>query len=199
MTCSPFFQHLANYVPDVDTGSAFFEGWYFRYNVNTTWLPLSQLVAYIGISIYGWAFINLVNCQRKNPFTSGNSHYKDFKMFLVMTPILFFISGLVVLRSAHDLSGYCSSNDLASQESKTIYLKMAPEEVENIDELSAVLETEDSMVLLFHSIQRANYMKNLGGQADPACKTYSQEEIYGWNQHLWVAGFFLLGLQFTHA
>jgi len=30
------------------------------------------------------------------------------------------------------------------------------------------------------------------------CETYTQEEIYKWNQGLWVMGFFLLGLQFTH-
>ena len=130
LTGSPVFEHLAARIPDLDTGSSLFEGWYYRYMVNTTWLPLSQLVAFLGLGIYGWAFINLVNCQRKNPFTSGNAHYKDFKMFVIMTPILFFISGLVVLRSAHDLSGYCSStNDLASQDSKTIYLKMTHEEV----------------------------------------------------------------------
>ena len=42
-------------------------------------------------------------------------------------------------------------------------------------------------------------MKSLGAQDEPVCKTYTQDEIYAWNQHLWVMGFFLLGLQFTHA
>lgn len=154
VTFSPVFEHLAAQIPDFNTKSQVFQLWYYRYTVDTTWLPVSQLVAFFGLAIYGWAFINLVNCQRKNPFTSGNSHYWDFKLLLMMTPLLFFISGLVTLRSAHDLSGYCTgSNDLANSDGgKTIYLKMAHEQVENIDELSAVLETDDSMVLLFHTI-----------------------------------------------
>ena len=95
------------YVPDLDTGSQLFEQWYYRYTVNTTWLPLSQFVAFYALAVYGWAFINLVNCQRKNPFTSGNAHYKDIKIMLLVAPLIFFISGLVVFRQANDLSGYC--------------------------------------------------------------------------------------------
>ena len=98
MFFSPMWEHLSSYVPDVDTGSELFEKWYYRYTVETTWLPLSQLAAYFGLALYGWCFINLVNCQRKNPFTSGNNHYKDIKMMLMMTPLLYFISGLVVFR-----------------------------------------------------------------------------------------------------
>ena len=200
MFFSPIFEHLSSYVPDVDTGSEFFEKWYYRSTVETTWLPLSQLVALFGLSIYGWCFINLINCQRKNPFTSGNEHYKDIKMMLLMTPILFFFSGIVVLRDAHDLSGYCAQNDAngAVHNGKTIYLQMSPEDSANVDTLSAVLETDDDLVLLFHTIQQSNYLKSYGGQNAPACKTYTQEEVYAYNQHFWVAGFFLLGLQFTH-
>ena len=67
-----------------------------------------------------------------------------------------------------------------------------------MDTLSAVLESDDDLVLLFHTVQQSNYLKNYGGQIAPACKTYTQEEVYAYNQHFWVAGFFLLGLQFTH-
>ena len=107
MFFSPIFESWAAYVPDIDTNSMLFEKWYYRYTVKTTYFPLSQFVAFAGLSIYGWMFINVVNCQRKNPFTSGNGHYKDFKILLVMIPILFLMSGLVVFRQANDLSGYC--------------------------------------------------------------------------------------------
>ena len=38
---SPMFEHLGSYVPDIDTGSMLFEKFYYRYSVDTTWLPLS--------------------------------------------------------------------------------------------------------------------------------------------------------------
>lgn len=78
-TFSPLILNLAAFVPDFDTGSQLYEHWYYRYTVNTTWFPLSQFVAFMGLAIYGWTFINLINCQRNNPFTDGNNSYKSFK------------------------------------------------------------------------------------------------------------------------
>jgi len=79
------------------------------------------------LSIYGWMFINLVNMERKNPFTSGNMHYRDFKIMLMVAPIIFLMSGLVVFRQANDLSGYCQSQDNGeNHHGKTIYLQMSP-------------------------------------------------------------------------
>ena len=95
------------YLPDVNTGSELYEQWYYRYTVNTSWLPLSQFVAFIGLAVYGWAFINLVNMQRKDPFISGNyAHYLDIKQMLLVAPIIFFFSGVVIFRQANDLAGY---------------------------------------------------------------------------------------------
>jgi len=121
-------------------------------------------------------------------------------MLLMMAPLLFFVSGLVCFRDSHDLSGYCNQSDANGtlHDGKTIFLKMSPEDADNVDTLSAVLATDDDLVLLFHTIQNSNYLKNYMGTEDPTCKTYTQEEVYAWNQHLWVSGFFLLGLQFTH-
>jgi len=182
---SPIFESWAAYVPDIDTNSKMFESWYYRYSVNTTYFPLSQFVAFMGLSVYGWAFINLINCQRKNPFTSGNNTYKDIKILLIVAPIIFLLSGVVIFRQANDLSGYCGQQSEeangASHHGKTIFLKMSEEDASNVDTLGAVLETEDDMVLLFHTLQQSNYLKSYKGRAEPACETYTQEEIFKWN------------------
>jgi hypothetical protein len=60
-------------------GSALYEKIYFRGEVNTTWFPLAQFASYYVLSVVGWAMINTVNCERKNPFTSGNNDYVSFK------------------------------------------------------------------------------------------------------------------------
>ena len=181
---SPVWESWAAYIPDIDTKSSLFESWYFRETVNTTYFPLSQLFAYMGLSITGWTFINLVTLQKKNPFTSGNNHYKDFKILLIMAPIIFLMSGAIVLRQANDLSGYCdqqSEEGANGPHGKTFYLKMSHEDALNVDTLGAVLETDDDMVLLFHTLQESNYMKSYKGRAEPACEIYTQEEIYKWN------------------
>ena len=85
-----------------------FESFYDRYTFKSTWFPVSQLVACFLFNIIGWTFINLFNCSRSNPFTSGNGGYKDFKKLLLFTPVFFLLSGLVIYRSRHSLSGYCS-------------------------------------------------------------------------------------------
>lgn len=58
---------------------------------------------------------------------------------------------------------------------------MSEEDASNVDTLGAVLETEDDMVLLFHTLQQSNYLKSYKGRAEPACETYTQEEIFKWN------------------
>ena len=58
---------------------------------------------------------------------------------------------------------------------------MSPEDAANVDTLSAVLESDDDLVLLFHTVQQSNYLKNYGDQVAPACKTYTQEEVYAYN------------------
>ena len=95
---SPLWLNLGSLVPDIDTKSKFYENWHYRYIVNTTWFPVSSFVAYMLLCISGWVFINWFNCQRANPFTSGNKHYKDFYIMLAVAPILFLFSGNIVLR-----------------------------------------------------------------------------------------------------
>lgn len=125
---SPLILNIAAFVPDIDTGSQLYQNWYYRYTVNTTWFPLSEFLAFLGLSIYGWVFINIVNIRRKNPFTSGNNTYKDFKTMLICVPIIFILSGVIMFRQTHDLSAYCKTSSNGLNESKTIYLKASGEQ-----------------------------------------------------------------------
>jgi len=88
-------------------GSKLFETIYYRGEVKTTWFPFAQLVSYFGLSILGWAMINTVNCERKNPFTSGNNDYRSFKQLLIAVPIVFCYSVIAIQRQKYDLNGYC--------------------------------------------------------------------------------------------
>lgn len=78
----------------------YFDNIYYRYFVHTKFLPLQQLVYYSIMMIMGFMFINLVNLrnERKNPFKGSDGTYKDFKILLILCFVLFFASGIVVLR-----------------------------------------------------------------------------------------------------
>lgn len=52
--------------------------------------------------------INTVNCERKNPFTSGNSNYRSFMYLLLVVPIIFCDSVINIQRQRYDLNGYCT-------------------------------------------------------------------------------------------
>jgi hypothetical protein len=84
-----------------------YESFYFRGEVNTTYFPLAQFATYYLMSILGWAMINMVNCERKNPFTSGNDNYRSFKQLLMVVPVIFALSVINIWRQRYDLNGYC--------------------------------------------------------------------------------------------
>lgn len=109
--CAQYIVPIQDVIPNFDTGSTFFEQWYFRDMVNTTWFPLAQAILYLIMIILGWAFINVVNMKRSNPFTSGNLTYGSFVIMLKITPLFFMLSGIVALRQREDLSGYCPPED----------------------------------------------------------------------------------------
>lgn len=62
--------------------------------------------------IVGFTFVEVVNLQneRKNPFKGKDGTYKDITLTAVFSLVFFFICGIVVLRSKHDLSNYCASD-----------------------------------------------------------------------------------------
>jgi len=106
------------------------------------------------LSAYGWGFINIVNMRRKNPFWSGNDSYEDFKMLMIVTPIIFMLSGILVFRQKHDLSSYCTSSSINHFDGlKTIFLKSSGEKTyTDYSALQIVLKSDDDMMLLLHSL-----------------------------------------------
>lgn len=77
--------------------------------VNTTYFPVGQLFAQMGIACFGWAFVNVVTLRRTDPFTSGNGSHESFKKLLWLVPIVFMYSTINTQRQSHDLDGYCTT------------------------------------------------------------------------------------------
>lgn len=103
-----------NFVTDFDTQLSIFETVYYRITVNTTWFSLSQFLVFIAMNAIGFMFINRVNMLRKDPFTSGNNTHHAFKLVITLfAPLFFIMSGMVTKRQAHDLSGYCVSEQIS--------------------------------------------------------------------------------------
>ena len=108
--------------------------------VNTTWFPLADFFAFMGLAVYGWTFISLFNCFRTNPVSSGNHSFKDFALFLPLSILVFFMSGIIVWRQKNDLSGYCTASAGAGHSGgKHIFLR----ESEPSAQISSVLGTEN--------------------------------------------------------
>ena len=188
-------------VPDVDTGSETFANWYYRLTVYSSWFPSAQFVMFLAMGIYGWSFVNLVTLQRKNPFTSGNDSYGSFKKMLILVPILFMFSGLIVLRQTEDLSEYCKEHQTANGYSKHVAMLKQGYSAESVSALKNVIATEDRNMLFLHSLQMTNYLGAIETrhQVSPDCHIYTSEEVFNWNFYMWTLGFLLLGIQFTHA
>jgi hypothetical protein len=164
------------------------------------------------LNIIGWSFINLINCSRSNPFTSGNGGYKDFKKLLLFTPIFFLVSGLVVYRSRHSLDGYCDSPNheiyltdphtlnLAQQNVAT-KIKPQPDKQSSVQYFTLDGDI-DTTLLFMHSFAQNDVFKSPtvaeDKEQDPACYEYSDEEVFDFNWSHFVIGFFFLGLQYTH-
>jgi len=143
--------------------------------------------------------INTVNCQRKNPFTSGNNDYVSFKQLLMAVPVIFLYSVIDIHRSAYDMEGYCIQ-PVASVHPVT-YLKQSYESAHDPLALDAIYndQVDDEIVMLMHSITQMNYlgeMDKLGHNY--ACIKYTDVEIFNYNFFVWCSSFFFIGLQFTH-
>ena len=189
---SALFVKIAMFFPDVNTGSSAFENFYYRVVVNTTWFPLAQFVSFMALMVFGWTYVNAVTLKRWNVFTSGNKSDAAFKKMLMLSPVLFLASGLIVMRQKQDLAGYCqNANDYRHR----VILQAAPEEPLNV--LKGVLKADDPNVVLIHTLQTANYLRAFATPAE--CHVYTDDEIFNYNFWLWTAGFILLGINFSHA
>lgn len=142
----------------------------------------------MAMNVVGWMYINRVNMQRKDPFTSGNGGHEGFKKLMILfAPLMYFMSGNVVKRQAHDLSGYCEqTNDMVALTMLRDSNMIAPHELSH--------SISDSTLRLFHSIGELNLA---GENTLPECHVYTNMELFKYNYLIWTLGFFA-GLQWTH-
>ena len=61
-----------------------------------------------------------------------------------------------------------------------------------------MLESNDDTLLLLHTLQQGDYMREFKHAEYPTCIEYTKEEIFNWNFWLWTASYLLLGVQFTN-
>jgi hypothetical protein len=82
---------------------------YYRYYVNTEYLPLPTLFFYILMQAIGFSFVRLINLKKPYPFARGNNYddYSDVKRCLKYGVIVFFISSIIVLKHKYSMSSYC--------------------------------------------------------------------------------------------
>ena len=66
--------------------------------MNTTYFPLGQFVSYMALMIYAWTYVRCVTLKSKDPFSSGNKGHKSFFKMLLIAPLIFCASGLIVMR-----------------------------------------------------------------------------------------------------
>lgn len=131
--------------------------------------------------IMGFMFINIVNLryERKNPFKGSDGTYKDFKIMLVLCIVLFFTSGIVVLRHNEDLKSYCEG----SHRKEFIH-----------DPAITNINTKASLHKLFMSIDQMNYSHRMVKTlSTPGCHEYSAEEVFSYNYFIWTLGY-IIGL-----
>lgn len=143
--------------------------------------------------VYGWTYVNWVTLKRSNPFTSGNGHYLDIKILLFCAPILFLLSGVIVLRQPHDLSGYCTTPEQG--QASRIMLKASHEDKMLWAE-KVITEQQDEMILL-HTLQHANYLGDYQS-VTPECRTYTSDEVMSYNLWAWATAFIIFGINFSH-
>ena len=79
------------------------------------------------------------------------------------------------MRSRHDLSGYCTDQDEASNEGHKTH--MLRESLLGDDDETSTVPTSEEFV---------------------GCHEYTDDEIFNWNFNYWTVGFLLFGIQFSH-
>jgi hypothetical protein len=81
---------------------------YFRGNrvYNTTFFPWSNLVYYLCMNALGHMYVNTANLnfERKHLLHSNHRHNRDFYMALLIAPVLFLLSSIMILRSPFSIT-----------------------------------------------------------------------------------------------
>lgn len=83
---------------------------YDRPGFNTFYFPISKLLIHAFLCVAGFIFVNLVPNLNKSPkvLWSKKTSYEDFtRLMLIWSPIIFFLTSLITIRSKKDLVNYC--------------------------------------------------------------------------------------------
>ena len=97
-------------IPEVNTGSELFEGFYKRNTFFSEWVSPGNLLYWWLMNILGCMFVNIVNLlnERHYPFYDAHWSVNSFvKMTVWVTPALFIFGAVITLRGQHDLDGFC--------------------------------------------------------------------------------------------
>jgi hypothetical protein len=73
---------------------------------NTTVLPISSLLFYMGSNVIGIVYVNFSNLNnyRGNPLLNRDASYSSLFWTLALSPILYFASVMIVLRHPYSVS-----------------------------------------------------------------------------------------------
>ena len=111
--------YATSFVQGIDTQSETFRLFYSRgESFDTTVFPLSTLLFYLGSNILGIAYINVANLNyyRNSLFMNKHGTYSSLYWTLLLTPLFFVASVLIMLRSPDSLSSKpCEVNDVSCQ------------------------------------------------------------------------------------
>jgi hypothetical protein len=99
------------------TDSELFRWWYKRGDsFDTTVFPVSTLLFYLGSNVLGIVYVNMSNLKnyRGNPLLNKFASYYSLLWTVMLTPVLFLLSTIIVLRSPDSLSSLsCSDNTVS--------------------------------------------------------------------------------------
>ena len=92
---------IFTYIPDINTNSEIFANIYFRNTYYSSYIPLGALIYYLIANVIGFTYVNMVTLrnERKNPIHDARSSKESFFKIILISPILFFMSSIVTLRS----------------------------------------------------------------------------------------------------
>jgi hypothetical protein len=75
---STFIYGGLQYFDDYDTQSEFYQNFYFRGNVNTSYFSPGMFLAYIGVHALGFVLVTTVTLKRTDPLVDRYGSHKSF-------------------------------------------------------------------------------------------------------------------------
>jgi hypothetical protein len=163
---SAFLCFICLFFNDFDTESEFVRAFYFRKDTyDSSKIGIGKFLYYLLMNIIGTLYVTIVSLknERQSPLHDQHKSTASFKLtvFLV-TPILFFLSMNINLKSSLDYSNECQAENLQMKYDK-------------VSELTSSLEMMFSLVSI-ESAERCPY-----GAID----------VFLWNWGVWTTAYFL--------